>query len=209
MFTGLIEACVPVRSWEIRGAGGVLTVPAPEIPAGEAEPWTVAPKESVAVSGCCLTVADLTDDGAMIFELSSETIERTWFGDLAPGRVVNLERAVRLVDRLGGHMVSGHVDGAATIDAIEDTGDGGRLFTFTSDAGFDRYLVEKGSLCVDGISLTIVAPRDHTFDVAIIPETLKRTCLGPATVGQRVHLEADMIGKWVEQLLKTGAVGQV
>jgi len=206
MFTGLIEACVPIRSWEIRGSGGVLTVPAPEIPEGEAEPWTVAPKESVAVSGGCLTVADLTEGGSMIFELSSETIDCTWFGDLVPGRVVNLERAVRLVDRLGGHMVSGHVDGAATITGLEDTGDGGKVFSFTADPGFDRYLVEKGSLCVDGISLTIVEPRDHTFDVAIIPETLKRTCLGTAEVGQRVHLEADMIGKWVEQLLKTGAV---
>ena len=206
MFTGLIEACVPVRSWVIQGTGGVLTIPCPEIPGGEAEPWRVAPKESVAVSGCCLTVADVTADGAMVFELSKETIDCTWFGGLVPGRVVNLERAVRLVDRLGGHMVSGHVDGGATITAIDDLGDGGRVFTFTADAGFNRYLVEKGSVCVDGISLTIVAPRDHTFDVAIIPETLKRTNLGTAEVGQRVHLEADMIGKWVEQLLNTGAV---
>jgi riboflavin synthase len=207
MFTGLIEACVPVRSWEIRGRGGVLVLPSPEIAPGEAEPWSAAPKESIAVCGCCLTVAALESDGAMIFELSSETIDCTWFGELEPGRIVNLERPVRLIDRLGGHMVSGHVDGSAVIRAIEDSGDGGRLFRFEANEGFERYLVEKGSVCVDGISLTIVDPEERTFEVAIIPETLKRTNLGPAVVGQNVHLEADQIGKWVEQLLRTGAVG--
>ncbi|MEW6072416.1 MAG: riboflavin synthase [Planctomycetota bacterium] len=202
MFTGLVEACVPIRSWRVRGTGGVLTVPAPAIPAGEGEPWTAAPKESVAVSGCCLTVAALEPDRAMVFELSAETIACTWFGELVPGRVVNLERAVRLADRLGGHLVSGHVDGRARIAAIADAGDGGKLFTFAASPDFARYLVLKGSVGVDGISLTVVAPRGSTFDVAVIPETLRRTSLGTARVGQRVHLEADMIGKWVERLLE-------
>lgn len=207
MFTGLIEACVPIRSWEVRERGGVLVVPSPQIAPDEGEAWTAAPKESVAVSGCCLTVVEVAEDGAMVFELSSETIDCTWFGELEPGRVVNLERPVRLIDRLGGHMVSGHVDGSAKITAIDDTQDGGRMFHFEANEGFQKYLVEKGSVCVDGISLTIVDPKERTFAVAIIPETMKRTCLGTAEVGQNVHLEADQIGKWVEQLLRTGAVG--
>ena len=105
------------------------------------------------------------------------------------------------MDRLGGHLVSGHVDGVGRIAAIEDTGDDGKRFTFEVPAGFERYLVPKGSVGVDGISLTVVEPRGRLFDVAVIPETLRRTNLGAATVGQGVHFEADQIGKWVERLL--------
>jgi len=136
---------------------------------------------------------------------SAETLEKTWFGELARGRsvdrTVNLERSLRLADRLGGHLVSGHVDTVGEIAGIADSNDGGRVFTFDVPPAFERYLVEKGSVCVDGISLTVVSPRERLFDVAIIPETLKRTNLGTAEVGQSVHLEADMIGKWIERLL--------
>ena len=114
---------------------------------------------------------------------------------------MNLERSLRLSDRLGGHLVSGHVDGLGTILSIEDSGDGGRLFTFSVPPAFERYQIPKGSVAIDGISLTVVDPRGPAFDVAIIPETLERTSLGAADVGQRIHLEADQIGKWIERLL--------
>ncbi len=197
MFSGLIEACVPVRQVEERGDGARLVLPAP----GD-RPWEVAPGDSVACSGCCLTVAEVNPGGEMAFDLSAETLARTWFQELKPGLPINLERSVRLSDRLGGHLVSGHVDGGATIVAIEDSGDGGRLFTFEVDPGLERYLIEKGSIGLDGISLTVVEPRDRRFDVAVIPVTLKETNLGTARVGQRVNVEADMLGKWVEKLLE-------
>ena len=200
MFTGLIEAPVPVRALAPQGSGARLILDAPDVPA-DAPPWDPRLGESLSVSGCCLTLIELGDDGSLAFDLSAETLSLTWFGDLEPGRRVNIERSVRLQDRLGGHLVSGHVDGVGTISAIEDSGDGGQLFTFDTPDAFARYLVPKGSVSVDGISLTIVDPRDSRFDVAIIPETLVRTSLGTADVGQRVHLEADQIGKWVERLL--------
>jgi riboflavin synthase len=190
-----------------------MWTPAPTPPEGE-EPWRLKEGESVAVSGTCLTVAGLADpeDGRevawgtpgadMIFDLSAETLECTWFGDLEVGRAVNLERALALGDRLGGHMVSGHVDGRGRIAAIKDVGDGGRIFTFEVEPAFVTYLVKKGSVSVDGISLTVVEPQGRCFEVAIIPTTLERTSLGTAVVDQPIHLEADMVGKWIEHLLQ-------
>ncbi|MEM7310661.1 MAG: riboflavin synthase [Planctomycetota bacterium] len=199
MFTGIIEAAVPVLAFEPAGEGARLVLARPaEGPEG---PFEAALGDSIAVSGCCLTVAELPADGSLVFDLSAETLQRTWFQALAPGRRVNLERSVRLSDRLGGHMVSGHVDGGGTITAIHDAGDGGRVFTFEVDPGLERYLIEKGSVGLDGISLTVVEPRDRSFDVALIPLTLEITSLGQAEVGQRINVEADAIGKWVEKLL--------
>lgn len=197
MFTGLIEACVPAGSLVREGAGARLAVPAPGLPG-----WSVARGDSVAVAGCCLTVAELERDGAMIFDLSAETLERTWFGEsLRPGTPLNLERSLRLGDRLGGHLVSGHVDGVGALIALEDSDDGGVLASFEVPDGFERYLVEKGSIAVDGISLTVVRPERRIFRVAVIPETLERTSLGRAEPGEPVHLEADPIGKWVERFV--------
>ncbi len=209
MFSGLIEACVPVRAWTPSGTGGVLT-----LPAANAE-WSTSRGDSVAVSGCCLTVSDLRAPGSgadsladetpgadMEFELSAETLARTWFGEgLAPGRPVNLERSLTLETRLGGHMVSGHVDGCGKVVAIDDSGDGGRFFTFEVPEDFRRYLIEKGSVGLDGISLTVVKPEAGRFGVAVIPVTLEVTSLGSIEVGSPIHLEADMIGKWVERML--------
>jgi len=196
MFTGLVEACVPVSAWETSGEGGRLVLPRPELP-----DWDVAVGDSVAVSGVCLTVAELLEGGRTAFHLSAESLQRSWFGDLAPGRPVNLERALRLGDRLGGHMVSGHVDGLGAVVGIEDVGDGGREIAFEVDPGLDRYLIEKGSVTLDGISLTVVEPAEGRFRVAVIPVTLEVTSLGTVEVGQRVNVEADLVGKWIEKLV--------
>ena len=138
----------------------------------------------------------------LAFDLSKETLDRSCFGDLEPGQVVNLERSLRLGDRLGGHQVTGHVDGLGSVVGIEDPGDGGLVFEFQVEGGFERYLVEKGSVAVDGISLTVVEPEGDRFRVALIPATLELTNLGTAVVGQRVNLEADPTGKWIEHLLE-------
>ena len=199
MFTGLVEASVPVGSIESCGTGARLLLPAPSLPA-DLPAWEPRTGESLAVSGCCLTVSEIGADGELFFDLSSETLQMTWFGAVEPGRPVNLERSVRLADRLGGHLVSGHVDGVGRIVEITETGDGGRLFVFEVPVGLERYLLSKGSVTVDGISLTVVDPRERRFDVAVIPETLSRTSFGSAQPGQEVHVEADLIGKWVERL---------
>jgi len=207
MFTGLVEACVPVRSWEAAGTGARLVLPAPEL-ASDLPDWEPVLGESIALSGCCLTVIEIGPDGSVAFDLSRETLDRTWFEERIAGRPVNLERSVRLADRLGGHLVSGHVDGVGHVAAVTYTGDGGWCMTFEVPVEFERYLVQKGSVAVDGISLTVVDPRERLFDVAVIPETLARTNLGTAEVGTAVHLEADPIGKWVERmLLAAGRLG--
>jgi riboflavin synthase len=211
MFTGLIEACTPVRRVHSRDRGVRLVIAAPE---ADFETHRGA---SIAVSGACLTVAAGADpvSGAeraeplpgddLVFDLSAETVERTWFAELAPGRPVNLERALCLGARLDGHLVAGHVDGRGRIVAIEDARDGGRNVEFEVEPGLDRYLVEKGSITLDGISLTVVEPRGRRFSAALIPLTLERTSLGSARPGDPVNVEADMIGKWIERLVSARA----
>lgn len=218
MFTGIVEGSPPVLRIEPRGTGLRVWIPAPDAD------WAVAHGESVAVSGCCLTVVGVceplwgpeppppgreagvelpegTPGATMIFDLSAETLARTHFGALEVGQPVNLERALRLSDRLSGHLVAGHVDGGGTLVESRDAGDGGRVDTFEVDPGLERYLIEKGSITLDGISLTVVEPRERRFDVALIPVTLEATNLGRARPGQRVNVEADMVGKWIERLL--------
>jgi riboflavin synthase len=201
MFTGIVEAHVSVRSVQQVGTGARVVVPEPSAD------WGARPGDSISTSGCCLTVVELVPDPAggppgLAFDLSAETLDRTWLGDLRPGSRVNLERAARLDTRLGGHLVSGHVDGVGRVTRIDERGDGGWEMHFEVPEGFERYLIEKGSITVDGVSLTVVAPRGREFHVALIPETLRRTTLGSARVGTRVHLEADQIGKWIERLLE-------
>lgn len=200
MFSGLVEASVQVRSFRRRGPGARLELEAPRLPRGRAT-WKPVLGESIAVSGCCLSVCAIGPGGRTSYDLSAETLERTWLGALRAGRAVNVERSVRLADRLGGHLVSGHVEAVGKVAAIDDPGDGGRVFTFEVPRGFERWLLEKGSVCVDGISLTIVRPRARRFRVAVIPETLRVTTLGAAEVGDPVHLEADQIARWVERLV--------
>jgi len=197
VFTGIVEAVVSVRSFTPVGQGAHLTLPAPELP-----DWEVRVGQSISVSGACLTVAEvLTGDPGMVFHLSRETLDRTWFDSLTPDRPVNLERAMVLGERLDGHLVAGHVDGGGRLVEVQDVGDGGRVLSFEVDPGLERYLIEKGSVCLDGISLTVVEPRGRRFDVAVIPLTLEVTNLGQAEVGWPVNVEVDLVGKWIERLL--------
>ncbi len=150
--------------------------------------------DSTAVNGCCLTVIAV-GDGWFDAEVTEETLERTNLADLAPGEPVNLERPVRLEDRLGGHLVQGHVDGVGTIAAAAPD------LRITAPPSLLRYIVEKGSITVDGISLTVVEPTADGFTVAVIPHTSAVTTLGEKGVGARVNLEVDVIAKYVERLL--------
>jgi riboflavin synthase len=200
MFTGIIEAAVPVTAIESRGTGARLVLPSPKLQPDAPHAWNIKLGDSIAVSGACLTVAEIAPDGSMSFDLSKETLDRTRFGAIQVGHRVNLERAMILGSRLDGHMVSGHVDGGGELTARTEVGDGGAELHFRVDEGLDRYLIEKGSVTLDGVSLTVVEPRDAEFRVACIPLTLELTNLGTLTVGSRINVEADLIGKWVERL---------
>jgi riboflavin synthase len=201
MFTGLVEAQVPVLEFEIRGGGARLVLPTPS--AG----FEAALGDSISVSGCCLTVSALLEAGPdaagpnLEFELSRETLDCTWFAELAPGRRVNLERAMQLGDRLGGHLVSGHVDGGGEVVSIRGDAQAGWTFRFRVDEGLERYLTPKGSATLDGISLTVNEPQGTEFWVAVIPVTFAETTLGTAEPGQRINVEVDLVGKWIEKLM--------
>ena len=200
MFSGLVEGRAEVLALQPVRAGARLELAAPRLER-VATRWHPVRGESIAVSGCCLTVSRRGRGGRTGYDLSRETLAKTWLARLSPGRFVNVERAVRLSDRLGGHLVSGHVDDLGRVARIEDSADGGALFTVEVPHAFARWLLAKGSVTVDGVSLTIVAPRGRRFQVALIPETLRKTTLGLARPGDAVHLEADLCGKWIEQLL--------
>jgi len=195
MFTGLVSAVSRVVSLRSGTAGAVLAVERP--PAyGD-----VAVGESIAVSGVCLTVVPPTAHGkALFFDVSPETLARSALGGLAAGAGVNLERALAAGDRLGGHIVAGHVDGTSEVLAVETSGDSW-TFRFSLPAPLARYTVEKGSIAVDGISLTVAALSESSFDVAVIPHTFTSTTLGAKRPGDRVNLEVDVLGKYVERLL--------
>lgn len=150
--------------------------------------------ESIAVNGVCLTFLS-SDDGGHCAEVSPETLDRTALGELEQGDMINLERALRLSDRLGGHLVQGHVDTTGTVREVIRQ-DGFAEFRWSYPPEFSRLVIPKGSIAVDGVSLTVVAPDDTSFGAAIIPETLERTNLGRSKVGRRVNLEFDMMGKY-------------
>lgn len=196
MFTGMVEAQSAIGAVLPRGGGLRLWVRRPG--AG----FEAAAGDSIAVSGACLTlVADPQAGDQLAFDLSAETLALTWFGQARVGRRVNLERALKLGERLGGHMVSGHVDGLAQVVARAEGGDGGAELELEVAPEHARYLIQKGSVTLDGVSLTVVRPQGRRFRVALIPETLARTTLGEAAPGARLHLEADLIGKWIERLM--------
>ncbi len=193
MFTGIVEERGTVREVSPR-----RLVVACRTVASDAELGS-----SIAVNGCCLTVVE-RGEGYLAFDLSEETLRRTAFSRLSPGAPVNLERPLTLASRLGGHLVQGHVDGVGTIVALEPEEGGGAWMRVEVPAGIRRYLVEKGSVAVDGVSLTVAELGERSFAVALIPHTLAATTLGAARVGDPVNLEVDVIAKYVEALMDGG-----
>jgi riboflavin synthase len=156
---------------------------------------------SVSVNGVCLTVVERTDT-SLRFDLSEQTLERTCLGDLRPGDPVNLERPVTLVARLGGHLVQGHVDGVGQVTRVEVDGSGGAHVSIRIPGELSRYVVERGSIAIDGVSLTIAAVDDDEITVALIPHTLAVTTLGLAAPGRRLNVEADVIARYVERSME-------
>jgi riboflavin synthase alpha subunit len=193
VFTGIVEELGTIAAVEGDGDGLLLQIEAPAL----------APLshvgDSVNVSGCCLTVVAVRGS-RLAFEVVPESLRRTAFGDLAPGAAVNLEDALRAGEPFGGHLVQGHVDGVGTIASIEREGDGYRM-AIATPSDLLRYLAEKGSIGVAGISLTVAALRDDGFEVAVIPHTWNSTTISGWEVGDQVNLEVDVIAKYVERLL--------
>jgi riboflavin synthase len=192
MFTGLVESLGEVKDVRADGDGRHLVVAAPLAAA-------LAIGESVAVNGACLTVVTRAGETFHV-QAGPETLRRTNLGDLRPGDRVNLERSLRLSDRLGGHLVQGHVDGVGAVAARERQGDWETIW-FSCPPPLARQMVPKGSIAVDGVSLTVVEVDDERFTVSLIPETLGRTTLGSRRPGDRVNLEVDVLAKYVERLL--------
>jgi riboflavin synthase len=192
VFTGLVEEVGRVSSLE---EGEMLRL---SITAGRVSEGTHA-GDSVSVNGACLTVGEV-DGQTLTFFAMPETMRRTALGDLAAGGPVNLERAMSAGSRFGGHIVQGHVDGVGEALGVTPEGDA-EIWEFAAPEAVLRYCVEKGSICVDGISLTIVSVGEGSFTVSILPQTRANTNLGESGVGSRVNLEADVIGKYVERLL--------
>lgn len=194
MFTGIIEATGTVARLDPKGGGTRVTI----------ETARALPKlalgESIAVDGACLTVTGLRGRRFAV-ELSPETLRRTTLGALRPGVRVNLERALRMGDRLGGHLVQGHVDGTGVLEGITPDREWS-LYRFRAPSALSAYLVEKGSIAVDGVSLTVFACRGPSFTVALIPHTLAETTLGERQPGDRVNLEADVLLKQIERMLR-------
>jgi riboflavin synthase len=199
VFTGIVEELGEVVTLEEFQGTARLTVRGPLVTAG------ASAGDSIAINGVCLTVTD-SSDGTFSADVMNETLSRSSLGGLGRGSPVNLERPMRLDDRLGGHIVQGHVDGTGTILQRRP----GDVVRISVPAQLSRYVVEKGSIAIDGISLTISAlgtgpdPEGHWIEVSLIPETLARTTMGGKQPGETVNLEVDMIAKYVERLLGAG-----
>jgi riboflavin synthase len=192
VFTGIVREVGHVVAVEGDDAGLTLRVEAPRTAEG------LAVGDSVAVAGVCLT-AETVEDGTVRFHAVPETLARTTLARLGPGDQVNVEPALRAGEPLGGHIVQGHVDDLGTVASLVEEGDGARLTIGAAD-GVLRYCVEKGSVTVDGVSLTVAAVDERGFAVALIPHTREATTLGTIEQGDRVNLEADVLAKYVERL---------
>ena len=197
MFTGLVQGVGGLLAREPRGGDARLRIGFGTLEAGD-----VALGESIAVNGTCLTVVAF-DAEAFAADASSETLALTTLGALAPGAALNLERALRADDRLGGHLVSGHVDGVGRVVAIEPDA-GAQRWRFAAPPPLRRYIAKKGSICVDGVSLTVNEVDDGGFEVALIPHTVANTAFAATRVGDPVNLEIDLVARYVERLLAKG-----
>ena len=196
MFTGLVEEVGRVRSLHgAEGAGDAHLDLAADVVLGGTRVG-----DSILVNGACLTVDEVQGD-VLVFYTMPETLRRTALGNLAEGSAVNLERAMEAGGRLGGHIVQGHVDGVGEVLDVRAEDDA-EIWTFAAPPSVLRYAVEKGSVCVDGISLTVVSVGEDRFTVSILPHTRSRTNLGELGVGSHVNLEADVVGKYVERLMQ-------
>jgi riboflavin synthase len=192
MFTGLVEEGGTVRRVTPGEAGARLEIAARTLLEG------LAVGDSVAVNGACLTAVAVAADGFAV-DAVAETLRRTALGAAAPGDRVNLERPMRLGDRLDGHLVQGHVDGVGTVRGVRPEGESA-ILEIAAPPGVLRYVVEKGSITVDGVSLTVAGRLADAFTVALIPHTMAVTTLGPQALGRPVNLEADVVAKYVEAL---------
>ena len=216
MFTGLVEARATLHAAAARGSDRRLTLAVPPVN-GRGEPLAGDAKlgDSVALNGCCLTVVEVADGPSSepgagdlwSFEAGAETLGRTNLGGLKPGDGVNVERSLRAGDRLGGHVVQGHVDAVGAVARLDRDGEWLNMH-FNAPANVAELLVDKGSVAVDGVSLTVCEPRGDSFYVALIPHTLGETTLGDRGVGDRVNLEADILGKYMRKLLGAYAGGR-
>ncbi len=194
MFTGIVETVGKIASAEERGEVVRFAIEAPAVVAG------VEIGDSVAINGACLTVVDVAG-GVLSFEAIRETLLKTSLGSLDVGQRVNVERAMRADGRLDGHIVQGHVDATGRVERLERDGDDVRFYVTCSEELAD-LLVEKGSVAIDGVSLTVCDVRRDGFDVALIPHTLEVTTLGERSPGDPVNLEADVLGKYVKKYLE-------
>jgi riboflavin synthase len=200
MFTGIIEEVGLVEGAAVDPELVRLSIAAPRIGAG------VRLGESIAVNGVCLTVIRV-EQGQLCFDAVRETLDCSALGDLVEGSRVNLERALPANGRLDGHIVQGHVDGVGTVAALERQGDDVRFFV-DCPPSLAALLVDKGSVAIDGVSLTVVTARSDGFDVVLIPHTLHETTLGELEPGRRVNLEADILGKYVKSFLERTSAGR-
>lgn len=193
MFTGIIEHLVRVKDLVLKAGGAELFLDFSDT--GN----DIVPGESIAINGVCLTVKEITGRGVG-FDVSGETLQKTTLGMLQKTEYVNTERALRVGDRLGGHFVTGHVDGIGSIKEKRQSHDQCTI-SFAVENKFTDMMIEKGSVAIDGISLTVVNVHDAVFSVALIPYTLAETTLGYKKTGDRVNVEIDMMGKWIKKLL--------
>lgn len=194
MFTGIIRDVATVQQVEHQPTAVTLQLSRPD------SFGQLRPGDSIAVNGVCLTVLQVAADTWSV-RLMQETLERTTLGSLVPDQIVNVEQPVAVGDRLDGHIVQGHVDGVATITQIEPQGDD-RIFTVTPPTSLLRYFIGKGSVAIDGVSLTIVMVTPEAFTVSLMPYTLEHTNLGSKNGGDRVNIEVDLMAKYVERLLQ-------